>query len=173
MRCSASFGQPDLGIDELRPGINQLKCLIDLAHLHGIAVIFDLVYNHAGGDFGDRSLWFYDRFTNGNKNNSLYFTDQDWAAGQVFAYWNAAVRQFLIDNAMSSFSTNTGSTASAMTKFGLFPITSPTDVPSAATSRARSVHSAFRHPNRRILGLGPRLAGDPSASRARVRFSSG
>ena len=98
-----SFGQPELGIDALRPGINQLKCLIDLAHLHGIAVIFDLVYNHAGGDFGDRSLWFYDRFTNGNKNNSLYFTDQDWAGGQVFAFWNAGVRQFLIDNAVFFF----------------------------------------------------------------------
>jgi 1,4-alpha-glucan branching enzyme len=97
------FGQPELGIDALRPGVNQLKCLIDLAHLHGIAVIFDLVYNHAGGDFGDRSLWFYDRFTNGNKNNSLYFTDEDWAGGQVFAFWNAGVRQFLIDNAVFFF----------------------------------------------------------------------
>jgi 1,4-alpha-glucan branching enzyme len=98
-----SFGQPELGIEALRQGINQLKCLIDLAHLHGIAVIFDLVYNHAGGDFGDRSLWFYDRFTNDNKNNSLYFTDEDWAGGQVFAFWNAGVRQFLIDNAVFFF----------------------------------------------------------------------
>jgi 1,4-alpha-glucan branching enzyme len=97
----ASFGQPALTADDLRPGVNQLKCLIDLAHLHGIAVIFDLVYNHAGGDFGDRSLWFYDRFTNGYKNNSLYFTDQDWAGGQVFAFWNVSVHQFLIDNAVS------------------------------------------------------------------------
>jgi len=35
-----SFGQPALTADTLRPGV---KCLIDLAHLHGIAVIFDLV----------------------------------------------------------------------------------------------------------------------------------
>ena len=96
----ASFGEAPLTLDQLRPGINQLKCLIDLAHLYGIAVIFDLVYNHAGGDFGDQCLWFYDRFTNSNKNNSLYFTDEDWAGGQVFAYWNAHVRQFLIDNAV-------------------------------------------------------------------------
>jgi len=99
----ASFGQPALAADALLPAINQLKCLIDLAHLHGIAVIFDLVYNHAGGDFGDRSLWFYDRFTNGDANHSLYFTKQDWAGGQVFAFWNAQVRQFLIDNAVSFF----------------------------------------------------------------------
>lgn len=45
------------------------------------------------------TLWFYDRFSNGNQNNSLYFTDQGWAGGQVFAFWNANARQFLIDNA--------------------------------------------------------------------------
>ncbi|MGH7046615.1 MAG: alpha amylase C-terminal domain-containing protein [Stellaceae bacterium] len=99
----AAFGQPALTADALQPGANQLKCLIDLAHLHGIAIIFDLVYNHAGGDFGDRSLWFYDRLTDKNKDNSLYFTDEDWAGGQVFAFWNAGVRQFLVDNAVSFF----------------------------------------------------------------------
>src|SRR5208337_2170987 len=86
-------------LEELRPGVNQLKCLIDLAHLHGVAVIFDLVYNHAGGGFDPQSLYFYDRFPNGNQNNSLYFTEGGWAGGLVFAYWNANVRQFLIDNA--------------------------------------------------------------------------
>ncbi len=96
----ASFGALPLTLDEIRPGINQLKCLIDLAHLHGIAVVFDLVYNHAGGGFDDRGLWFYDRFGDGDPNNSLYFTDQGWAGGQVFAYRNAHVRQFLIDNAV-------------------------------------------------------------------------
>jgi 1,4-alpha-glucan branching enzyme len=95
-----SFGQSALSAEALRPGINQLKCLIDLAHLHGIAVILDLVYNHAGGDFGDRSLWFYDRFSNGDMNHSLYFTEQGWAGGLVFAFWNGWVREFLIDNAV-------------------------------------------------------------------------
>jgi 1,4-alpha-glucan branching enzyme len=95
----AGLGAEPLTLDQLRPGINQLKCLIDLAHLHGIAVILDLVYNHAGGGFDEQSLWFYDRFRDGNQNNSLYFTDQGWAGGLVFAYWNAGVRQFLIDNA--------------------------------------------------------------------------
>lgn len=50
--------------------------------------------------FGDQCLWFYDRFTNADPNNSLYFTDEDWAGGQVFAFWNEHVRQFLIDNAV-------------------------------------------------------------------------
>jgi 1,4-alpha-glucan branching enzyme len=95
----AAFGEPALTPAQLAPGINQLKCLIDLCHLHGIAVIFDLVYNHAGGGFDDRSIWFYDRQANGDLNRSLFFTDQGWAGGEIFAYWNAWVSQFLIDNA--------------------------------------------------------------------------
>jgi hypothetical protein len=42
---------------------------------------------------------FQDRFTDGDQNNNLYFTDEGWAGGLVFAYWNANVRQFLIDHA--------------------------------------------------------------------------
>ncbi|MBV8104888.1 MAG: alpha amylase C-terminal domain-containing protein [Hyphomicrobiales bacterium] len=95
----AASGAEPLALDDLRPGVNQLKCLIDLAHLRGIAVIFDLVYNHAGGGFDPQSLYFYDRFPNGDQNNSLFFTDEGWAGGLVFAYWNANVRQLLIDNA--------------------------------------------------------------------------
>jgi 1,4-alpha-glucan branching enzyme len=83
----------------LTRGIDQLKCLVDLAHAHGIAMIFDLVYNHAGGNFDDGSLFFFDCRPRGNNNDSLYFTDQGWAGGLIFAYWNADVRQFLIDNA--------------------------------------------------------------------------
>jgi 1,4-alpha-glucan branching enzyme len=95
----ASCGKSPLTAEQLAPGINQLKCLMDLCHLNGIAVILDLVYNHAGGGFDNHSLWFYDRQVNGNLNHSLYFTDQGWAGGQIFAYWNQGVAQFLIDNA--------------------------------------------------------------------------
>ncbi len=95
----AGFGQPALTEAQLQPGINQLKCFVDLCHLYGIAVIFDLVFNHAGPNFDDQSLWFYDRQVNGNDNNSLYFTDQAFGGGQVFAYWNDWVAEFLIDNA--------------------------------------------------------------------------
>ena len=48
-------------VEDLHGEMNQLKALVDLAHLHGLAVILDLVYNHAGGDFGDESLYFFDR----------------------------------------------------------------------------------------------------------------
>lgn len=93
--------QPIMVFDQLVPQINQLKALVDIFHLYGIAVLFDVVYNHAGGDFDDESLYFFDRMkNNGNNNNdSLYFTDQGWAGGLVYAYWKEEVRQFLIDNA--------------------------------------------------------------------------
>ena len=41
--------------------MNQLKALVDLCHVYGLAVLLDVVYNHAGGDFGDQSLYFFDR----------------------------------------------------------------------------------------------------------------
>jgi len=88
------------GIDTLRGADSQLKALIDVCHVYGIAVLFDVVYNHAGGGFDENSpLWFTDRMPYGNANDSLYFIDQGWAGGQVFAYWNNDVKQFLIDNA--------------------------------------------------------------------------
>ncbi|HEY3059740.1 MAG TPA: hypothetical protein VGL99_12275 [Chloroflexota bacterium] len=42
-------GQPPLSINDIEAGPNQLKCLVDLCHVYGMAVIFDIVYNHAGG----------------------------------------------------------------------------------------------------------------------------
>ncbi len=94
--------QPVLAAD-IRGADDQLRLLVDVLHVYGIAVMFDVVYNHAGGDFGDESLYFFDRVAYGNNNDSLYFTDQGWTGrgGLVFAYWNASVRQFLIDNAVS------------------------------------------------------------------------
>jgi 1,4-alpha-glucan branching enzyme len=95
----ASFGCAPLSIDDLRPGPNQLKALVDLCHLHGLSVVFDLVYNHAGGGLDDRGLYYFDRQPRGDDNRSQYFTDKGHAGGKVFAYWKAPVRQFLIDNA--------------------------------------------------------------------------
>lgn len=83
---------------ELNCQTKQLMALVDLCHLYGIAVLLDVVYNHAGGDFGDESLYFFDREPTGDNNRSQYFTDQGWAGGLVFAFWKQEVRQFLIDN---------------------------------------------------------------------------
>jgi len=88
-----------LTIQDLMPVPNQLKALVDLCHLYGIAVVFDVVYNHAGGfDGDDESLYFWDRGS-GDNDSSLYFTSQGWAGGLSFALWKQEVRQFLIDNA--------------------------------------------------------------------------
>lgn len=95
----AARGQPPLALAQLASQVGQFKTMIDLCHVYGIAVILDVVYNHAGGEFGDESLYFFDRFHDRDQNNSLYFTDQGWAGGLVFAYWNQGVRRFLIENA--------------------------------------------------------------------------
>src|SRR3954471_15341598 len=44
-----SKGQPHVSVGDLVGGYAQLKALVDLCHLHGIAVIADVVYNHAKG----------------------------------------------------------------------------------------------------------------------------
>src|SRR5437868_2524111 len=87
-------------LEDLRGEMNQLKALVDLCHVHGLAVLLDVVYNHAGGDFGDQSLYFFDRqSTEGGNRNSLYFTDKGHAGGLVFDYARPEVRDFLIQNA--------------------------------------------------------------------------
>jgi len=99
------------GFDPLPPGAlksahNQVKALVDLCHIHGIAVVFDVVYNHAGGfavDNGgdEHCLYYFDGAPNvGNNNDSLYFTDKDRGTGGLaFAMWKTPVRRFLQENA--------------------------------------------------------------------------
>lgn len=84
---------------DIRGTANQFRLFVDMCHVHGLAVFLDVVYNHAGGDFGDRSIYFWDRRPFASQNDSLYFTDRGWAGGLSFALWNDSVRQFLIDNA--------------------------------------------------------------------------
>lgn len=102
-RLFQAKGMAPMTLGQLEGQINQFKAFIDLCHLYGIAVIADVVYNHAGGGFDDQSIKFFDRQPYNNDNNSLYFTDQDHAGGRVFAFWKQEVRQFLIDNAKSLF----------------------------------------------------------------------
>jgi 1,4-alpha-glucan branching enzyme len=90
-----SRGAEALTIDECRGAYAQFKVLIDLLHLHGIAVTLDVVYNHAGGDFDPKSMYFFDL----QHDDSLYFTKQGWAGGLVFAFWKREVRDLLIRNA--------------------------------------------------------------------------
>ena len=77
--------------------MNQLKALVDLCHAHGLAVIFDVVYNHAGGEFGMQSLYFFDlQPESGGRLNSLYFGTAEHAGGLVFDFSKPEVRDFLI-----------------------------------------------------------------------------
>ena len=99
-------GFAPLELDDITPGPAQLKALIDLCHIYGVAVVFDVVYNHAGGftvdgKLDDECLYYWDRAVNkGDNNDSLYFTDQDRGTGGLsFALWNNDVRQFLINSA--------------------------------------------------------------------------
>lgn len=84
---------------DIRGTANQFRMMVDMCHIYGIAVLLDVVYNHAGGGFGDKSICFFDRQSEGDLNRSLYFTNHGWAGGLVFAYWKNEVKQFLIDNA--------------------------------------------------------------------------
>ena len=102
----AAKGQKPLAAADIQSGHAQLQAMVDLCHVYGIAVVFDVVYNHAGGftvnnALDDACLYYYDRVKNvGNNNDSLYFTDQDRGTGGLsFALWNNDVRQFLINNA--------------------------------------------------------------------------
>jgi len=95
----ANRGFPPLGIGDINSGPAQLKVMVDLCHLYGIAVAFDVVYNHAGGFEGDdQSLYFWDRAVDSDNNQSLYFTNQGFAGGLSFALWNNDVRQFIINS---------------------------------------------------------------------------
>lgn len=95
-------GKSELKADHLRDQRDQLKALVDLCHLYGLAVIGDVVYNHAGGPFDDYSMRFFDR--PGNRqwwDPDSYFTAGDgWAGGRIFDYGADEVRSFLIDNAI-------------------------------------------------------------------------
>lgn len=95
-----------LKLEHIQPGPSQIKTLVDLCHVYGIAVAFDVVYNHAGGfsvngQLDDNCLYYFDRVPDaGNNNDSLYFTDQDRGTGGLaFAMWNEDVCRLLLENA--------------------------------------------------------------------------
>jgi 1,4-alpha-glucan branching enzyme len=120
-RLLAARGFAPIALADITPAYAQLKAMVDLLHVYGIAVAFDVVYNHAGGwgdtytvpasvapggtlNGDDESLYFWDRaVTNPNgvydNNQSLYFTDQGYVGGLSFALWNADVCGYLRNNA--------------------------------------------------------------------------
>ena len=83
-------------------GPQGLYQFIKAAHAHGLAVIFDVVYNHAGP--GDLDLWRFDGWSDGNHNGGIYFYDNTRAqtpwGGTRPDYGRNEVRQYLRDNAL-------------------------------------------------------------------------
>jgi 1,4-alpha-glucan branching enzyme len=99
-------GLAPLELADIASAPAQLKVLVDLCHVYGIAVAFDVVYNHAGGFdvngvLDDNCLYYFDRVPDVDDNNdSLYFTNQDRGTGGLaFAMWNQDVCRLLQDNA--------------------------------------------------------------------------
>lgn len=92
-------GCAPLTADQLSGQVNQLKAFVDLCHLYGLAVLPDVVYNHAGGGFDLQSIDHFDFPAAPDHRNSLYFSDEGYAGGRVFAFAKPEVRAFLIANA--------------------------------------------------------------------------
>lgn len=97
----AKKNQPPLTKQQIGSQVNQLKAMIDLFHLYGIAVILDVVYNHGGGPFDIQSMRFFDQPANREwwDKDNYFIAGAGWAGGRVFDYSSDEVRQFLIDNA--------------------------------------------------------------------------
>jgi 1,4-alpha-glucan branching enzyme len=95
----AKKGRPPLTLQQLSGQVNQLKAFVDLCHLYGMAVLVDVVYNHAGGGFDPQSIDHFDLPAQPDPRNSLYFSGDEWAGGRVFAFQRPEVRGFLIENA--------------------------------------------------------------------------
>jgi 1,4-alpha-glucan branching enzyme len=76
--------------------VAELIQLIDSAHAIGLAVILDVVYNHAATI--DNRYWQYDGNTAGG--GGIYFVDgHDTRFGSGFAMWQQEVKDFFLDNA--------------------------------------------------------------------------
>lgn len=71
----------------------ELRQLVNEAHKAGLAVIFDVVFNHVTSSDGDNPLLDYD--VNGQKVHLSDFVT-DW--GRSLAYWQQKVKDFFVDN---------------------------------------------------------------------------
>ena len=117
-RLLAAKGFAPMAVAEITPVYAQLKAMVDLLHVYGIAVAFDVVYNHAGGwsnsysvpvtvnpsgklNGDDESLYFWDRAVNTGPTTTRVCTSRtrDMWAGLSFALWNADVCGYLLNNA--------------------------------------------------------------------------
>jgi 1,4-alpha-glucan branching enzyme len=82
-------------------GPRALQELVKAAHARGIAVFFDVVYNHLGPS--DLDLWRFDGWSEQGKGGIYFYNDwrseTDWGETRP-DYGRGEVRQFLRDNAL-------------------------------------------------------------------------
>ena len=89
-------------IEESYGGPNGLRSLIDAAHSRGIAIIYDVVYNHFGPS--DLDMWQFDGWSE-NGQGGIYFYN-DWRRQTPWGdtrpdYGRTEVRQYIRDNALT------------------------------------------------------------------------
>jgi 1,4-alpha-glucan branching enzyme len=94
------FASEDAYATSPEMAVSELIRLIDTAHAKGLAVILDIVYNHAA--IQNNRYWQYDGNYAGNpaQQGGIYFVDghpTPWGAG--FAVWQQEVKDLLLDNA--------------------------------------------------------------------------
>jgi 1,4-alpha-glucan branching enzyme len=82
-------------------GPKALKTFVQAAHAHGIAVVFDVVYNHLGP--ADLDMWQFDGWSE-HDLGGIYFYN-DWRAQTPWGhtrpdYGRSEVRQYIRDNAL-------------------------------------------------------------------------
>jgi 1,4-alpha-glucan branching enzyme len=87
-------------VEQAYGGAKALKQLIDAAHGCGLAVIFDVVYNHLGPS--DLDMWQFDGFSENGKGGIYFYEDRcsqtPWGDTRP-DYRRAEVRRFMLDNA--------------------------------------------------------------------------
>lgn len=82
-------------------GPNGLRRLVDAAHSNGIALIYDVVYNHLGPN--DLDLWQFDGWSQGGWGGIYFYND--WRAHTPWGdtrpdYGRGEVRQYIRNNAL-------------------------------------------------------------------------
>lgn len=96
-------GLPALDAAFLGVASHQLKILIELCHLRGMAVLFDVVYNHVNKDIpgpdGVESIWNFEQFNMQHDHDSYMWSDHDHNGPCWDIDWKEHCRQYLIDNA--------------------------------------------------------------------------
>lgn len=88
-------------IESAYGGPRGLKRLVRAAHARGIAVLFDVVYNHLGPS--DLDLWQFDGWSENDKGGIYFYNDHrswtEWGDTRP-DYGRPEVRRFIRDNAM-------------------------------------------------------------------------